>query len=63
VHLSLRVLIFAGEEHVINTSSVVGKIRNIGQSNYAAAKTVVVGFTKSLAREEAKKESQLMLLL
>lgn len=51
----MRALIFAGGEHVINTSSVVGKIRNIGQSNYAAAKTVVVGLTKSLAREEAKK--------
>ena len=36
---------------IINISSVVGSTGNPGQSNYAAAKAGVVGFSKSLARE------------
>ncbi len=38
---------------VINLSSVVGMMGNAGQSNYAAAKAGIVGFTKSMARELA----------
>ncbi|CAM6092970.1 unnamed protein product [Calypogeia fissa] len=36
---------------IVNISSVVGEMGNIGQANYAAAKAGVVGFTKSVARE------------
>ena len=36
---------------IINISSVVGATGNPGQSNYAAAKAGIVGFSKSLARE------------
>ena len=36
---------------IINISSVVGSMGNQGQSNYAAAKAGVEGFTRSLARE------------
>lgn len=36
---------------IINISSVVGQMGNIGQANYAAAKGGVLGLTKSLARE------------
>ncbi len=36
---------------IINISSVVGEIGNIGQINYAASKAGVIGLTKSLARE------------
>jgi NAD(P)-dependent dehydrogenase (short-subunit alcohol dehydrogenase family) len=40
---------------VINISSIVGQIGNFGQANYAAAKAGLIGFTKTLAREYAKK--------
>lgn len=36
---------------IINISSVVGSTGNSGQTNYAAAKAGLVGFSKSLARE------------
>ena len=36
---------------IINMSSIVGQTGNFGQSNYAAAKAGIVGFTKSLAQE------------
>lgn len=36
---------------IVNLTSVVGLVGNAGQSNYAAAKAGLVGFTKSLAKE------------
>lgn len=38
---------------VVNISSVVGVMGNPGQTNYAASKAGIIGFTKSLAREVA----------
>jgi 3-oxoacyl-[acyl-carrier protein] reductase len=38
---------------IISISSVVGQMGNAGQSNYAASKAAVIGFSKSLAREVA----------
>ena len=38
---------------IINISSVVGIGGNVGQSNYAAAKAGLIGFTKAVAREVA----------
>jgi 3-oxoacyl-[acyl-carrier protein] reductase len=40
---------------IVNVSSVVGITGNFGQSNYAAAKAGVIGFTKSIARETASR--------
>ena len=37
--------------NIVNISSVVGVIGNAGQSNYAASKAGIIGFTKSLAKE------------
>jgi 3-oxoacyl-[acyl-carrier protein] reductase len=36
---------------IVNVSSVVGVHGNFGQTNYAASKAGIIGFTKSLARE------------
>lgn len=40
---------------IINMTSVVGLTGNAGQSNYAAAKAGVIGFTKSMAKELASR--------
>jgi len=39
------------EGRIINISSVVGLMGNIGQANYAASKAGIIGLTKSVARE------------
>jgi 3-oxoacyl-[acyl-carrier protein] reductase len=40
---------------IINISSVIGFMGNVGQSNYAASKAGIVGFTKSVAKEVASR--------
>jgi 3-oxoacyl-[acyl-carrier protein] reductase len=49
----VRSMIKERSGRIINISSVVGQIGNVGQSNYAASKAGIVGFTKSVARELA----------
>ncbi|MGN1012495.1 MAG: 3-oxoacyl-[acyl-carrier-protein] reductase [Clostridia bacterium] len=39
--------------NIVNISSVVGVVGNAGQSNYAASKAGIIGFSKSLAKELA----------
>jgi len=40
---------------IINISSVVGVMGNVGQANYAASKAGILGLTKSIAREYASR--------
>ncbi|MDG4813066.1 3-oxoacyl-ACP reductase FabG [Hydrogenovibrio sp. 3SP14C1] len=47
----LRGMMKAKQGAIINIASVVGVMGNAGQTNYAAAKAGIMGFTKSLARE------------
>ena len=47
----LRGMMKAQKGRIINVGSVVGATGNPGQANYAAAKSGMVGFAKSLARE------------
>jgi NAD(P)-dependent dehydrogenase (short-subunit alcohol dehydrogenase family) len=42
-----------GSGRIINISSITGEIGNIGQANYAASKSGLLGLTKTLARESA----------
>ncbi len=44
----------SGRGRIINISSLVGQMGNIGQVNYAASKSGMIGFTKALARELAR---------
>jgi 3-oxoacyl-[acyl-carrier protein] reductase len=47
-------LIIANQGNIISISSIVGERGNFGQTNYAAAKAGIIGFTKSLAKELGK---------
>ena len=52
---ALRPMIRARWGRIVNMSSVVGLVGNVGQANYAASKAGIIGFTKSVAREVAQR--------
>ena len=46
-------MIDRGSGRIVNVSSIIGEIGNIGQANYAASKSGLFGLTKTLAKEVA----------
>ena len=54
--VAIRGMIKARWGRIINISSVVGLFGNPGQSNYAAAKAGLLGFTRAVAREVADRQ-------
>jgi 3-oxoacyl-[acyl-carrier protein] reductase len=54
-HSVIRTMIKQKYGRIVNIASVVGLMGNIGQSNYAASKAAIIGFTKSVAREVASR--------
>ncbi len=44
-------LLIANQGKIVNVSSLVGQRGNFGQTNYAAAKAGIIGFTKALTKE------------
>jgi 3-oxoacyl-[acyl-carrier protein] reductase len=51
----LRGMMRARQGRIISIASVVGLTGNAGQSNYAASKAGIIGFSKSLAREVGRR--------
>ncbi len=51
----MRGMMKARRGRIINISSVVGESGNMGQTNYAASKAGMIGFSKSMAREVASR--------
>jgi acetoacetyl-CoA reductase len=54
-HAVLQHMLDRGYGRIINISSVIGEKGNVGQANYAAAKSGLFGLTNSLALETARK--------
>jgi NAD(P)-dependent dehydrogenase (short-subunit alcohol dehydrogenase family) len=50
---ALEHMLERGSGRIVNISSVIGQIGNIGQANYAAAKSGLFGLTMTMAREAA----------
>lgn len=50
-----RSMLKARKGTIINVSSIIGLVGNLGQANYAASKAAMIGFTKALAKELASR--------
>jgi 3-oxoacyl-[acyl-carrier protein] reductase len=54
-HAALPYLADGGTGRIINVTSAAGLVGTIGQANYGAAKAAIIGLTKSLAKELARR--------
>ena len=54
-HAVLRQMLRQKAGSIVSIASVIGLMGNAGQTNYAASKAGIIGFTKSLAREVASR--------
>lgn len=52
---AIKLMAKAKSGRIVNIASVVGEMGNAGQANYCASKAGIIGFTKSVAREYAKR--------
>jgi 3-oxoacyl-[acyl-carrier protein] reductase len=52
---AVKLMAKAKTGRIVNISSVVGEMGNLGQANYCASKAGIIGFTKAVAREYAKR--------
>ncbi|MEA5114316.1 MAG: 3-oxoacyl-[acyl-carrier-protein] reductase [Geobacteraceae bacterium] len=52
---AVKLMAKAKSGRIVNISSVVGLMGNLGQANYCASKAGIIGFTKAVAREYAKR--------
>ena len=55
---AIRPMMKARAGKIINIASVVGRMGNVGQANYAASKAGVIGLTKTVAKEFASRNIQ-----
>ena len=55
---SIRPMMKARAGKIINIASVVGRMGNVGQANYAASKAGVIGLTKTVAKEFVSRNIQ-----
>jgi len=54
-HVFIDHILASKQGRIINITSIVGQMGNIGQVNYASSKAGIIGMTKALAREMARK--------
>ena len=55
---AIRPMMKARAGKIVNIASVVGRMGNVGQANYAASKAGVIGLTKTVAKEFASRNIQ-----
>ncbi|QCD83403.1 3-oxoacyl reductase [Vigna unguiculata] len=55
IQAAAKIMTMKKKGRIVNITSVIGQVGNVGQANYSAAKAGVIGLTKSAAREYASR--------